>query len=339
MPSSDRACSIDGLTSPDSSAFAVARTSIAPSSCASSSRPGVPAAASVVAATGSAKNDAPGRGSALPTSAAARVMARAEEMRTCETTRARRDGTRSSASSLCVGVLTWLPGDLVVQDPRVGPAQSPPGTRDVARPAPRCRTVAVPSSEHRTPRPRGSHLLLTWRMENASMSSPTRHRRSTSRAVAGLAVAASALLLSACGEDGSVSVPEFTLTGDGLEQLLDDARSQAETIADDVRSLADDLGSLPEDTRTRAEEAVSAAQDAADEARAAVDEAADATDAQRAEAERRLADAEAGLESASSRLESVASSLSGADEAVRSGLDDLRARVDELRAEIDASTS
>lgn len=132
-------------------------------------------------------------------------------------------------------------------------------------------------------------------VDNRPMSSPTRHRRSTSRALALGAAVAATVALGGCAEDGSVSVPEFTLTGDQVQQFLDDAGAQVETIGEDVRSLTDDLGTLPDDTRTRAEEAVASAQEAADEARAAADEAASATDETRAQAEERLADAEAAL--------------------------------------------
>ena len=117
------------------------------------------------------------------------------------------------------------------------------------------------------------------------------------------AAVVTALVLTGCAEDGSVSVPEFTLTGDQVQQFLDDARSQAETIGEDVRSLTDDLGSLSGEARTRAEDAVTAAQEAADEARAAADEAATATDDTRAEAEQRLAEAETALEDASTELD------------------------------------
>src|SRR5690606_21783560 len=137
----------------------------------------------------------------------------------------------------------------------------------------------------RTPPPRGSHPRLMFEGENADMSSPTRHRRSTSRSLALGAAVVATLALAGCAEDGSVSVPEFTLSGDQVQQFLDDARSQAETIGDDVRSLTDDLGSLSGDARTRAEDAVTSAQEAADEARAAADEAAAATEDTRAEAE------------------------------------------------------
>ncbi len=170
-------------------------------------------------------------------------------------------------------------------------------------------------------------------VDNRPMSSPTRHRRSTSRALALGAAVAATVALGGCAEDGSVSVPEFTLTSDGVQQFLDDARSQVETIGEDVRSLTDDLGT-PDDTRARAEEAVASAQEAADEARAAADEAASATDETRAQAEQRLADAEAALDDASTELGDVADSLSGADAAVRDGIESLRTRVDELRTDL-----
>ncbi|TFF17527.1 hypothetical protein EQW79_007790 [Cellulosimicrobium terreum] len=200
--------------------------------------------------------------------------------------------------------------------------------------------ATVPSSAYRTPRPRGSHPGLMFAVDNRPMSSPTRHRRSTSRALALGAAVAATVALGGCAEDGSVSVPEFTLTGDQVQQFLDDAGAQVETIGEDVRSLTDDLGTLPDDTRTRAEEAVASAQEAADEARAAADEAASATDETRAQAEQRLADAEAALEDASTELGDVAGTLSGADAAVRDAIESLRTRVDELRADLeDASGS
>src|SRR5690606_33950400 len=367
MPSSARACSTGAVTWLCSSAFAVARTSIALSSCWSSSSPAPrvleTAATCVAPAASSAKNDAPGRGWALPASAAARVIARAEEMRTCETARARRPSGLGVSAAGASGA--GVSGAGVSGAPTAAPPSSsvvltarsrascpttglrPPCAGSARRRAPTSRActtppgvphATVPSSAYRTPPPPGSHPCLMFARDNPCMSTPTRRRRSPSRTLALGAALAAVVALAGCAEDGSVSVPEFTLTGDQVQQFLDDARSQAETIGDDVRSLADEIGSLSEDARPRAEEAVAAAQDAAEEARAAADDAATATEDTRAEAQQRLADAEAALDDASDRLGEVADSLTGADAAVRDALERLRTRVDELRADLDGST-
>ena len=89
-----------------------------------------------------------------------------------------------------------------------------------------------------------------------------RSRRTRRSAAVGLALVLSTSVLGACGDDGSITLPEFTIASDQLDQLLNDAKAQAETIGADVQSLVDGLGSLPEDKRAQVEEAVTSAKTA-----------------------------------------------------------------------------
>ncbi|KAJ8145528.1 hypothetical protein OY671_001369 [Metschnikowia pulcherrima] len=318
---------------------------MAPSSCWPSSRPAPSvldsAATWVAVAASCAKNDAPGRGWASPARAAASVMASADEMRTCDTARARRPNdsgptaaaagagssvTGASSAPSCSAVV--LTAHSRASCPATGSRSRTPDVRVVAPDVTAARAHDRCAARH--------SALVRLPYTASTRLSP----RSTSRALALGAAVAATVASGGCAEDGSVSVPEFTSTGDQVQQFLDDAGAQVETIGEDVRSLTDDSGTLPDDTRTRAEEAVASAQEAADEARAAADEAASATDETRAQAEERSADAEAALEDASAESGDVAGSLSGADAAVRDAIESSRTRVDELRADLeDASGS
>ncbi|KRC32904.1 hypothetical protein ASE27_14545 [Oerskovia sp. Root918] len=166
-----------------------------------------------------------------------------------------------------------------------------------------------------------------------------RTRRPRRSAAVGLALVLSTSLLGACGDDGSITLPEFTITSDQLDQLLNDAKAQAETIGADVQSLVDGLGSLPEDKRAQVEEAVTSARTASQDLQAAIDEAATASEDTKAEAEQRVAEARTRLDEASARLQSASDAVESADQAVSSKLDELRTEVDKLSADVEDATS
>ena len=175
---------------------------------------------------------------------------------------------------------------------------------------------------------------------NPFQAPPAQRTRRTRRSAAvGLALVLSTSLLGACGDDGSITLPEFTVTSDQLDQLLNDAKAQAETIGADVQSLVDGLGSLPEDKRAQVEEAVTSAQTASQDLQAAIDEAATASEDTKAQAEQRVTDARARLDEASAQLQSASEAVKSADEAVSSSLDDLRGEVEKFSQDVEGATS
>jgi chromosome segregation ATPase len=176
-------------------------------------------------------------------------------------------------------------------------------------------------------------------MDTIATQHPARARRTRRSAGVGLALVLSTSALGACGEDGSITIPEFTISSDQLDQLLDDAKAQAEAIGGDVQAVIDSLGSLPADQRAQVEEAVTAAQTASEDLQTALDEAANATEETKAAAEQRVADARARLDEASAQLQSASDAVKSADEAVSSSLDTLRGEVDKLSQEVEGATS
>jgi len=176
-------------------------------------------------------------------------------------------------------------------------------------------------------------------MDTHATQHTARARRTRRSAAVGLALVLSTSVLGACGEDGSITIPEISISSDQLDQLLDDATAQAEAIGGDVQSLVDSLGSLPADQRAQVEEAVTAARTASEDLRTALDEAATATEDTKAQAEQRVADARARLDEASSQLQSASDAVKSADEAVSSSLDDLRGEVEKLSQDVEGATS
>ncbi|MHA7134369.1 hypothetical protein [Oerskovia turbata] len=176
-------------------------------------------------------------------------------------------------------------------------------------------------------------------METHATQHTARARGARRSAAVGLALVLSASVLGACGEDGSITIPEFTISSDQLDQLLDDAKAQAETIGGDVQSLISSLGSLPADQRAQVEEAVNAAKTASQDLQTALDEAANATEETKAQAEQRVADAQAKLDEASAQLQSASDAVKSADEAVSSSLDNLRGEVEKFSQEVQGATS
>ena len=177
------------------------------------------------------------------------------------------------------------------------------------------------------------------RMDTHATQIAARGRRTRRSAAVGLALVLSASVLGACSDDGSITIPEMTISTDQLDQLLDDAKAQAEAIGGDVQSLLDSLGTLPADQRAQVEEAVTAAEAASQDLQSALDEAATATEETRAAAEQRVTDARARLDEASAQLQSASESVKSADEAVSSSLDDLRTEVDKFSQEVEGATS
>ncbi|MFF2620208.1 hypothetical protein [Oerskovia jenensis] len=176
-------------------------------------------------------------------------------------------------------------------------------------------------------------------MDTHATQHTARVRRTRRSAAVGLALVLSTSVLGACGEDGSITIPEMTISSGQLDQLLDDAKAQAEAIGGDVQSLVDSLGSLPADQRAQVEEAVTAAETASQDLQAALDEAANATEETKAQAEQRVADARARLDEASTRLQSASEAVKSADEAVSSSLDALRTEVDKFSQDVEGATS
>ncbi|MEK8226600.1 hypothetical protein NKG05_11680 [Oerskovia sp. M15] len=167
----------------------------------------------------------------------------------------------------------------------------------------------------------------------------TRSRRPRRSAAVGLALVLSASLLGACSDDGTITLPEFTLSSDQLDELLNDAKAQVESIGGDVESLLDRLGTLPEDKRAQVEEAVTAAQSASQDLQTAIDEAASAGEDAKAQAEQRVVDAREKLDDASAQLQSASDAVESADQAVSSSLDDLRKEIDTFSADVEGATS
>ncbi|MFJ2298883.1 Mce/MlaD family protein [Oerskovia paurometabola] len=164
-------------------------------------------------------------------------------------------------------------------------------------------------------------------------------RRTRRSAAVGLALVLSTSVLGACGDDGSITIPEISISSDQLDQLLDDAKAQAEAIGGDVQSLVDSLGSLPADQRAQVEEAVTSAKTATEDLQTALDEAATATEETKAQAEQRVADARTRLDEASAQLQSASEAVKSADEAVSSSLDDLRGEVEKFSQDVEGATS
>lgn len=177
------------------------------------------------------------------------------------------------------------------------------------------------------------------RMDTHATQIPARGRRTRRSAAVGLALVLSASALGACSDDGSITIPEMTISTDQLDQLLDDAKAQAEAIGGDVRSLVDSLGSLPADQRAQVEEAVAAAETASQDLEAALDEAATASEDTKAQAEQRVTDARARLDEASAQLQSASEAVRSADETVSSSLDELRQQVEKFSQDVEGATS
>ncbi|MFF3064641.1 hypothetical protein ACFVQ3_08790 [Oerskovia sp. NPDC057915] len=176
-------------------------------------------------------------------------------------------------------------------------------------------------------------------MDNHATQHTARARRTRRSAAVGLALVLSTSVLGACGEDGSITIPEISISSDQLDQLVDDAKAQAEAIGGDVQSLVDSLGSLPADQRAQVEEAVTSAKTASADLQTALDEAATATEETRAQAEQRVADARARLDEASAQLQSASEAVKSADQAVSTSLDDLRGEVEKFSQDVEGATS
>lgn len=123
-----------------------------------------------------------------------------------------------------------------------------------------------------------------------------------------------AMVLGGCGATGEV------------QELVADARTQAEAVEGEIKSLGDQVPTLPEDVRAEVENAVASAGAATVEARDAIDKAAVDDDA----AKTALADAEVALDAASAELRHVA------DRAAEAGSSTVSASLQELREQIDA---
>lgn len=128
----------------------------------------------------------------------------------------------------------------------------------------------------------------------------------------------------------SMMIPLGACSSPEVEQFIADARSQTETIGNDLGEVTTQLPELPDGLRNEVTDAVDSARAATDEARAALAEASATPDGNAALA---LADAQVALDAASAQVRYVADLAEAAGSDVTDSLRQLQEHLNELRGE------
>lgn len=154
-------------------------------------------------------------------------------------------------------------------------------------------------------------------------------------AVALSLAAALTVSVSACSDDGGISVPSFSLpSGDQLKKFVADAQGQIDTIGADLSGLASLVKDLPESVQAQATDAIERVKSATAAAESALDDAKNV----KTGAEQALGGAGKDLEGAKSGIADALAGLEGktdkASSETRGKLEELLKHVEGLQEKV-----
>ena len=160
------------------------------------------------------------------------------------------------------------------------------------------------------------------------------------RALVALGLAASLTLsLSACSDDGALtlpSLPPISLpSGDQLKQFVADAQGQIDSIGGDLSKVSAGLKDLPDSVRITTADAIERVQEATAQAQVALEDARSSTKG----AEDSLAGAGVDLEVAKKKVEDAIKAANGKDAAskeTKAELKDLLRNLKKLQSEVES---